>query len=439
MLDATAIESVRAAARPLAGEAAEDEELLSLAGRVRCVLLGEASHGTHEFYRERAAITRRLIEQHGFTAVVAEADWPDAYRVNSYVRGASDDADAGAALSGFDRFPRWMWRNTDVLEFVEWLRRHNDGAELEAGFYGLDLYSLYGSIREVVDYLDRVDPPAAARARERYACFDHFGGEPQHYGLAAAYGEESCEGEVVDQLVELRRRAGELAGRNGRVPQDAHFYAEQNARLIRNAERYYRSMFRGRADSWNLRDEHMGETLMALLDHLHAPGAPAKVVVWAHNSHIGDARATEMGRRAGQLNVGQLAREALGEDAVLIGFTTHHGTVTAASDWDGPAERKVVRPALEGSFEEIFHGTGILSFVLSGDGLAARDESRLERAIGVIYRPQTERQSHYFGCDIARQFDAVIHLDATRAVVPLEPDPGWEHGQEPPETYPSGV
>jgi erythromycin esterase-like protein len=258
--------------------------------------------------------------------------------------------DAGRALSGFDRFPRWMWRNTDVREFVEWLRLRNERAEPTAGFYGLDLYSLYGSIREVVDYLDRVDPPAAARARERYACFDHFGGEPQHYGYVAAYGGESCEGEVVDQLVELRRRAGELADRDGRVPQDAHFYAEQNARLVRNAERYYRSMFRGRADSWNLRDEHMGETLTALLDHLDAPGAPAKVVVWAHNSHIGDARATEMGRRLGQLNVGQLARKALGEDAVLIGFTTHHGTVTAASDWDGPAERKVVRPALGGSF-----------------------------------------------------------------------------------------
>ena len=439
MPDDSGAKAVAAAARPLPHGPAADEELVALAAGARCVLLGEASHGTHEFYSERAAITRRLIEEHGFTAVAAEADWPDAYRVNCYVRGASGDGGAAAALSGFDRFPRWMWRNADVLEFVEWLRSRNEGAEGSAGFYGLDLYSLYGSIREVVDYLDRVDPPAATRARERYACFEHFGGEPQRYGYSAAYGGESCEGEVVDQLVELRRRAGELADRDGRVPRDAHFYAEQNARLVRNAERYYRSMFRGRADSWNLRDEHMGETLMALLDHLGAPGAPARIVVWAHNSHIGDARATEMGRRRGELNVGQLAREALGAGAALIGFTTHHGTVTAASGWDEPAERKRVRDALDGSFEDVFHRAGIPAFVLSGDGLAALDEPRLERAIGVIYRPETERASHYFDCDIARQFDAVVHLDETCAVQPLDPDPGWDGGGEAPETYPTGV
>src|SRR5207253_6736926 len=273
---------------------------LELARPARFVLLGEATHGTREFYRERARITRRLIEEQGFTAVAVEGDWPDAERVNRFVRGRSEDADAAAALSGFRRFPAWMWRNAEVLDFVGWLRSRNDaltsGAP-RAGFYGLDLYSLHASMSAVLDYLDRVDPEAARRARYRYGCFDQFGEDAGAYGQAAAFGmSESCEKEVVRQLVELSGRAGEYASRDGRVAADAFFSAERNARTVANAERYYREMFRGRVSSWNLRDAHMTETAEALVAHLRSSGREGKLVIWAHNSHVGDARATEMGQ-----------------------------------------------------------------------------------------------------------------------------------------------
>ncbi|HZI17639.1 MAG TPA: erythromycin esterase family protein [Pyrinomonadaceae bacterium] len=436
-------EVVRAAARPLAGGAADYDALLERIGDARFVLLGEASHGTEEFYRARAEITERLIREKGFAAVAVEADWPDAYRVNRYVRGEGEDEDGRAALGGFARFPTWMWRNTAVLDFVERLKGHNLSTADEAaraGFYGIDLYSLRGSVEAVLDYLDRVDPEAAGRARQRYSCFDYFG-DPQAYGYAAAFGvEEPCEGAVVEQLIELRRRAPDYANRDGSVARDEFFAAFQNARLVKNAEEYYRSMFRGRAESWNRRDRHMAETLEALAAHLESQGRVAKVVVWAHNSHLGDARHTEMGE-GGELNVGQLVRERHGRDAVLVGFTTHAGTVTAADDWGQPARRIRVRPALEGSYELLFHRTGLGRFYLDlGAAGRASDllrRPRLERAIGVIYRPETERQSHYFQARLAEQFDVVFHFDETRAVTPLEPGSGWRDG-EPPETYPSG-
>ena len=338
-----------------------------------------------------------------------------------------------------------MWRNTVVVEFVEWLRAHNDALPAGApkvGFYGLDLYSLYTSIEAVLDYLDRVDPEAARRARARYSCFEHFGGDTTSYAYAAGYGAaESCEPGVVEQLVELRRRASELANRDGRVARDEFFHAEQNARLVKNAEEYYRSMFRGRVSSWNMRDRHMAETLDALVAHLSAEGRAAKVAVWEHNSHLGDARATEMGE-GGEWNVGQLVRERHPRDCVLVGFTTHRGTVTASSDWDEPGRRKRVRPALEGSYEALFHEAGGGRFMLNlREPGAARDLlslPRLERAIGVIYRPETERLSHYFHARLAEQFDAVLHFDETRAVEPLDPAAHWTAGDEPPETYPSG-
>jgi erythromycin esterase-like protein len=422
---------------------------MRLIGDARFVLLGEASHGTHEFYRERAQITKRLIKEKGFTAVAAEADWPDAYRVNRYVRGRGEDAEAVDALAGFKRFPTWMWRNADVLDFVGWLRAYNDAlpaAAAKVGFYGLDLYSLHASVGAVLDYLDRVDPEAARRARYRYSCFDHFGEDTQAYGYAAGFGlTESCEGEVVSQLVELRRRAAEYASRDGRVAEDEFFTAEQNARLVKNAEEYYRSMFRGRVSSWNLRDRHMAETLHALAAHLERQGAgAAKVAVWEHNSHLGDARATQMGEH-GEWNVGQLVREKYGGESVLVGFSTYAGTVTAARDWDAPAERKRVRPALAESYEALFHETGVPRFLLAlrdgGAAAAGLSEPRLERAIGVIYRPETERQSHYFYARLPRQFDAVIHFDETRAVEPLERTARWQAGEEGevPETFPSGM
>ncbi len=436
---------IKQAARPLEGNMRDYDDLLKLIHEARFCLLGEATHGTHEFYRERAEITKRLIKEKGFTAIAVEADWPDAFRVNRYVRGLSDDESADEALSGFKRFPTWMWRNTVVLEFVEWLRDYNSSLPTNAtkvGFYGLDLYSLYTSIEAVLGYLSKIDPDAARRARYRYSCFEHFAEDTQAYGYAASFGiEESCEREVIEQLVELRRRAADYASRDGRVAQDEFFFAEQNARLVLNAEKYYRSMFRGRVESWNLRDRHMAETLDALVTHLNAQGQQAKVAVWEHNSHLGDARATYMADY-GELNVGQLVRERYGPEAVLVGFTTYAGTVTAASEWDGVAERKRVRPALEDSYEALFHQADIPSLLLplrdhASASVALRDP-KLERAIGVIYLPQTERQSHYFDARLADQFDAVIHFDETSALQPLERRAIWETG-EPPETFPTGV
>lgn len=436
---------VREAAHPLVGEADDYDPLMKLIGDAPLVLIGEASHGTHEFYRERAQITKRLIKEKGFTAVAVEADWPDAYRVNRYVRSVGNDADAVEALSGFKRFPAWMWRNADVLDFIGWLRSYNDDLPISAakrGFYGLDLYSLHTSIEAVLDYLDRIDPEAARRARARYACFDHFGKDEQAYGYAAGLGiSESCEDKVVSQLLELYRKSAEYAWRDGRVAADEHFYATQNARLVMNAERYYRSMFRGRVSSWNLRDAHMVETLESLLAFLGTQNSHAKIVVWEHNSHLGDARATRMGQE-GEWNVGQLVRERHGRDAVLVGLTTYEGTVTAASNWDAPAERKRVRPALKNSYEALFHELNIPRFLLTlrdtEHAAAALREPLLERAIGVIYRPETERASHYFQARLSAQFDAVLHFDETRAVEPLERTAEWETG-EVPETFPTGI
>jgi erythromycin esterase-like protein len=424
---------------------ADDPELAARLAGHRLLLIGEASHGTREFYAERARLTRQMIEQGGVGAVVVEADWPDAYRVNRYVRGQSDDIDAASALGAFHRFPRWMWRNEVVVEFVEWLREFNraqSGAARQVGFYGMDLYSLHTSVEAVIAYLDKIDPDGAARARARYSCFDHFGDDPQAYGYATALGgAEPCENEAVGQLVEFQRRAAELSQRDGRVAADEFFFAEQNARLAKNAEAYYRAMFYGRVSSWNLRDRHMAETLDALADHLVGQGAGARLVVWAHNSHLGDARATDMSA-AGELNVGQLVRQRHDRDAFLVGFTTYIGSVTAATDWDAPARRRRVRPALPGSYEELFHTTELGNFWISPGSPPlhnAMSEPRLERAIGVIYRPETERFSHYFNARLASQFDAVIHIDETHALTPIDADAGWETEEELAETFPFAV
>ena len=432
------------AVRPVTGVSDDYDALLDLVGDRRFVLVGEASHGTHEFYRERARITRRLIDDLGFTAVAAEADWPDAYRVNRYVMGLSNDTDANVALSDFRRFPAWMWRNRDVLEFVEWMRARNDAHAYPATkvrFYGLDLYSLQASIEAVIEYLDRIDPPEAQRARDRYSCFDHVGREGQAYGYSLAYEQAiPCENEVVAQLVALRSRADAYLRRDGWVAEDELFFAEQNALVVRDAEEYYQQMYRAEVSSWNLRDRHMAGTLDALAHHLDPQVGHSKIVVWEHNSHVGDARATAMSAR-GELNVGQLARQRYGNGCLLVGFTTFGGTVTAASNWGAVAERKRVRPALPASHEALLHNIDSGSFWLDtaqegvGDTLRTK---RLERAIGVIYRPETERQSHYFDARLADQFDAVIHIDRSRALEPLERTSTWDRG-EPPETFPSGV
>ncbi|HZI14441.1 MAG TPA: erythromycin esterase family protein [Myxococcus sp.] len=433
------LEGVRAAALPLSGKPADLDPLIESLGDARFVLLGEATHGTHEFYQARAALTRRLISEKGFTAVAVEADWPDALRVNAFVHGEGEDKDASSALGDFQRFPRWMWRNREVEDLITWLRAHNAAqpANQRAGFYGLDLYSMHASMRAVVAYLEGVDPAAAQRARQRYACFEHFGDEPQAYGQATSHGyADTCEDQVWAQLVDMQRR-GPLGARD----EDARFFAEQNARLAANAEGYYRAMYAGRHEGWNLRDTHMADTADALAAHLSRRGPPARMVIWAHNSHLGDARATQMGEQ-GELNLGQLLRERHGKATFNVGFTTYTGVVIAAHEWDEPGLRRRIRPAMPGSYEHLLHEVGLPSFLLRmedlGEAASGLRERRLERAIGVVYAPRTERWSHYFLADLPAQFDAVLHYDVTRALRPLDADAGHEE-EDAPDTYPFGL
>ena len=416
-------------------ESAELDALLERLAPARVVLRGEATHGTHEFYRMRARISRARIERHGFRAVAVEADWPDAARIDRYARHLPP---ASAPWKPFSRFPTWMWRNEEVRLFAEWLRVHNARVEPErrAGFYGLDLYSLFTSADSVLRYLDQVDPAAAETARARYGLLTPWQADPVAYGRAVVTGRfESCEAEVVQVLVDLLQQRLAYEARDG----ERFFDAAQNARVVADAEAYYRAMYRGNVASWNLRDRHMTDTLQALL---HFLGPEGRIVVWAHNSHVGDATATEMGAE-GEHTLGQLGRERLGRDAVrLVGFGTDHGTVVAASNWGEPHEVKRVRPADPRSYEGLCHRVQRPGFLLSlrhPRREVLRDEltaPRLERAIGVIYRPETELQSHYFRASLPRQFDEWIWFDRTSALQPLGGGP-LEPGL--PETYPFGV
>jgi protein-L-isoaspartate(D-aspartate) O-methyltransferase len=401
----------------------------------RVVLLGESSHGTSEFYRARAAITRRLVERHGFNIVAVEADWPDAASIDRYVRHRPRREGEGAA---FQRFPTWMWRNREVDALVRWLRAHNEGRPVDAmaGFYGLDLYNLGASIRAVIDFLDEADPEAARVARRRYGCLRPWAHDPAEYGrIAITEGYGRCEVGVVRMLSDLMDRRMDCLGEAC----DEWLDAAANARLIKNAEAYYRVMYYGSAESWNLRDTHMFETLCQLLE---AKGPDSKAVVWAHNSHIGNAAHTEMGQVREELNIGQLVKDRFGDEARLIGFGTHMGTVAAASDWDEPMEVMPVRPSLADSYERLCHDSGVPRFLLDlrervADAalVEALLEPRLERFIGVIYRPETERWSHYAEAVLPNQFDAWVWFDETGAVAPLpgETLPGED------ETWPFGL
>jgi protein-L-isoaspartate(D-aspartate) O-methyltransferase len=425
---------IAASARPLPEP--EDESFADAFDHLRtkrAVLLGECSHGTSEFYRARAAITRRLVERHGFTIVAVEADWPDAAVIDGHVRSRTPRTDEPP----FQRFPVWMWRNEEFAAFVRWLRAHNERVAdtQRCGFYGLDMYSLSASIAAVLDYLDRTDPEAAKIARVRYGCLTPWQKDPQVYGRAAfSAGFVTCENAVVQQLHDLLRTR--LEESNG--DSERWFDATQNARLVASAERYYRTMYRSSAQSWDLRDTHMFETLQSLL---HSQGPESRAVVWAHNSHIGNAAATEMGRVRGELNVGQLCRERFGDEAALIGFGTHAGAVAAATDWDGPLEVKAVRPSREDSYEYQFHASGesrcFVDLSRGADPLLHErlSEARLERFIGVIYRPETELHSHYAEAVLPEQFDAYVWFDTTRAVEPL----ATRATERTPDLYPFGV
>lgn len=422
-----ALQLIRSHAVPLTGSARDHDALLDVIGDAGVVLLGAASHGTHEFYRQRAQITKRLITEKGFNAVAAEADWADAWRVNRFVRGEGEDLDSVDALTGFERFPSWMWRNADVLDFIGWLRDHNESVwseQRQVGFYGLDLYSLHKSMNEVVACLERKDSAEAAKAKGLYGCVDRFGRDPQNYGLLAGSGvSDSCLAGIIRQLGALREMEVERLMKSEPNSADASFFHEQNALLVRNAGHYYRDVFRSYVSSWNVRDRQMMDLLVSLIAHLQSACGSAKVVVWAHNSHVGDARATEMAWR-GELNIGQLAREAFAEQCRLVGFTTYAGSLTAASGWCHPAERKQARPGLDGSIEKLFHQAGVPNFMLdltkSGELSDELAKARLQRAVGVVYLTGSERQSHYFEACLSGQFDAVLHFDHTRAVEPLE-------------------
>jgi erythromycin esterase-like protein len=429
---------------PITGEAIDYDALLTRTRDAQLVLLGESTHGTHEFYYLRAEMTKRLICEQGFNAVAIEGDWPDTYRINQYVKNDPSVQSSTDAVRDFRRFPTWMWRNQVVVEFIEWLHRYNTSLTQfkKVGFYGIDLYSLFTSAKAVIAYLQRIDVHAAARAKQRYACFDAFKHALQNYGYATMFGQvESCEAAVAAQLAELEAYANTSIKNHPQHPEE-FFNAKQNAVLIKSAEQYYRAMFSRHTYSWNVRDTYMANTVDQLIHYLTDQlQHPAKIIIWAHNSHIGDASATASGYQ-GQTNIGQLIKQKYGNKAVLVGFLTYSGTVTAASCWDGVAERKIVRPALQDSYEHLLHHFSLPAFMMCFDqhNLLKKwiPSHLLQRAIGVIYLPQTERISHYFYADLIQQFDIVIYIDHTTALTPLETTALWHQG-EVFETFPSGL
>ncbi len=422
------------------------DPVINYVGDAGMVLMGEATHGTQEFYKARADIAKRLITEKGFKTIAIEGDFPDTYRINRYINFQGDDSSAIESLGDFKRFPAWMWRNEEVVSFIQWLYNYNKSQQKKdrVSIYGMDLYSLHRSISVVINTLSKIDPKAAEQAKEWYACFEQYK-DPQEYGcIASIYKDKSCQDNVIKALQELKEKDVDSFTYDDLDPLEEKFYVEQNALVVKDAEYYYRSLFGGTEPSWNIRDSHMMQMIKDIQAYNRAAGKDDKMIVWAHNSHVGDARFTQMGRY-GELNVGQLVKESYGADAVAIGFTTYSGTVSAASAWGGEVERKTVRPALDESIESFFHSASIPAFIAvlpehpALYDLFAKDDY-LQRAIGVIYLPHTERQSHYFYALVAKQFDIVIHYDLTHAVTPLEKSTQWHVGEEDaPETFPFGV
>jgi erythromycin esterase len=427
--------SVQAIARPLRMPADLDP-LLEQIGNAQYVLMGEASHGTHEYYAWRDALSRRLITEKAFTFLAVEGDWPDCYRVNRYVKGYQDSGDSAYdVLHNFERWPTWMWANKEVVELVEWLRMHNErvSEQEKAGFYGLDVYSLWDSLYQVMGYLSRHDPASMPAARRAFQCFEPYGEDVQEYARATRWVNDSCEDEVIQLLAQLRRRSPD----HTQDDQEAHFNAEQNGLVLKNAEHYYRTMVRGGPESWNIRDGHMVETLNRLMRH-HGPSA--KAIVWEHNTHIGDARYTDMATD-GMVNVGQLVREQHDKEGViLVGFSSYHGSVIAGRDWGAAMERMEVPPARPGSWEDVLHGASRENRILQFTKHDIDDEffeERGHRAIGVVYHPEYEHYGNYVPTILARRYDVVLHIDESHALRPLHLAGSFEH--EVPETFPSGL
>ncbi|MGB8467967.1 MAG: erythromycin esterase family protein [Candidatus Babeliales bacterium] len=427
-----------------------EDALIETIGDASVVLIGEATHGTQEFYAQRAAITKRLVTQKGFRCVIIEGDWPDAYTVNRYINNktaSKDNKQAVESLQDFKRFPAWMWRNNEMVSFVQWLHEYNaqlPESAIPVGFYGMDLYSLHRSMRIVVEALEKLDTQEAQRARERYQCFELFHHDPHAYGYyATVYPESSCRVQALEQLTTLMKKDISFFKYDALNSMEEKLYMEQNARVVKNAEHYYRSIFEGNpAHSWNVRDNHMMETVTLIRQLFEQRyDQDAKVIIWAHNSHIGDARATQMAQ-IGEHNIGQLAKQEWDTGVFTIGFTTYTGTVSAARAWEGPVERRQVLVALPDSYEALLHQVGIPRFLLlskwNEELYKALHQKRLERAIGVLYIPETERESHYFYAHLSEQFDAIIHIDTTTALTPLDKTVAWDRA-ELPETFPSGM
>ena len=434
--DPKALDKLKKAVISLTGSISDYGDLFDYIGDAQVVLLGEATHGTHEFYDIRAEISKYLIEEKGFNAIAIEGDWPDAHEINQYVHNQKYK-NATQALASFDRFPTWMWRNTPTLKFVEWLKSYNQTALQKVGFYGLDLYSLYRSMDVIIHELEKIDPVVANEVKYYYSCFEQYRHDPQAYGYAVFAGHiKACESEVIEQLKKMHQETLRYRAED-KINVGQVLNLEQNALVVKNAEKYYRELFFDNVSNWNLRDSHMFSTLNALIKHYHLEGIEKpKIIVWAHNSHVGNALATQMSKN-GEYNIGQLAKEKFGNNAVCVGFTTYNGTVSAAYNWHQPVDRKFVRDALPESYEALFHALEIPNFLLLLQNKEIVPRQMLERAIGVVYRPETERASHYFYAKLADQFDAVIHCDKTHAVEPLEKTSRWLEG-EIPETYPSG-